>query len=397
MADMTPAPTDSQSETRLQGLDTQVMPAEQLAPLNQNIASAEADRSSAAAYGDSEISDARDDMRGALGGAQKAQNAYAAQGGAPNDHIDSLISASPWLIALSVFGGARSKLSANNLMAAQIGMVDGLNKGDEQGYQTALKKWNDEHQKLGDLMDQKWAVYKEMAKAYKGTIDSKNKALAVAEQAVRDARSDKQHQMMAWNQQVRAGIALKAVDKRFQTAEDDRASREKIAAEKEAGVAARAAEKAAATGKTGVKQTDDVLDLIDKAKGLVSRPHTLSRTGVGGMASRAIETVGNATGMTNDTSSHDLQSTIAELQLKLAPIMAKGSRTAKDQREKIEQIVRGMKPGDTDQNTISALDSLAAEVRKTSGTAEKTVVAKSKDGKFVKYSDGTTGPAPTTH
>lgn len=357
--------------------------------LSANVTSAEASRDEAAGNLNAEIADQPQ---------MPAMEQFSEA--APQRNIGSLMAMSPWLIALSVFGGARTKLSANNMLASTTGMINGLVSGDDQRYQEAYQKWQDDHKTFTELQKQKWGVYREMVKVYKDRIDGKQRALQVAEQAVRDARKDRSDSMTAYMQTVRASLALRdearkwaALDEQVRAHKANEAQKATDEADKQS------RSKAKAKGKGGgADQLTEANQLIDELIGTLDQQKAgrgLGVTGIGGLVRRGVETAGNVTGVSNDTTAHDFETKLSDLQLIVAPILAK-SRTAKDQREKIEKVVRGLKPGDTTQSTKSALLSLkqqlanldpGSDTSSEHGAVTRTGTYNGK--KVIQYEDGT--------
>lgn len=311
---------------------------------------------------------------------------------APQRNIGSLMAMSPWLIILSTFGGMKTKMSANQMLQSTTGMIDGLVQGDEKKYQAAYEKWDQQRQQFADMQTQKWKIYQEMVKVYKDQIDGKERALQVAEAAVRDARKDRQNAMQNYLQTVRAGIALRDESRKWSALDESIRSHKANEAEK---VSKDTGKTGAAATKTKEQKTqaealiDDLIKQLDAAG---SKGPFGSITGVGGMIRRGVETAANVTGVSNDTTAHDFETKLSELQLLMAPLLA-GSRTAKDQREKIEKVVRGLKAGDTRQNTRQALLSLKQQLSglddQESARGAVVRTGTSNGRKVVQYQDGT--------
>jgi hypothetical protein len=380
----TPAPD-------LTGLDQFKPP--QMPDLNANVASAEESRTAAQGNLDTQI-----------GEVPPAPQPESFDKPAPQRNIGGLMAMSPWLIALSAFGGSRTKLSANSMLSATTGMINGLVAGDDQRYQESYDKWQQEHKQFAEMQKQKWDIYKEMVKVYKDQIDGKQRALQVAEAAVRDARKDRADAMSSYLQTVRASMALRDESRKWAALDEQIRSHkagERQKAEDEAGKTARAGGKASAKAQAhaaamseATQQIDDLVKMLDAQ----SKGPGLGITGIGGMVKRGLETAGNVTGLSDETTAHDFESKLSNLQLAVAPLLA-SSRTAKDQREKIEKVVRGLKPGDTRQSTKSALLELKKQLQGLQPAQESEHGAVVKEGtyngkKVVQYEDGTVDYAP---
>lgn len=379
-APATPAPD-------LTGLDQFKPPG--FADLNANVSDAEAARARAQGNLDTQIADVPQPP------APETDSQPA-----PQRNIGSLMQMAPWLMILSVMGGRATKLSANNMLAATTGMINGLVSGDDQRYQEEYQKWQEQHKQFAELQKQKWDVYREMVKVYKDQIDGKEKALQVAETAVRDARKDRADSMSSYLQTVRASLALRDEARKWATLDEavrSHKANEQQKATDEADKNARAKGKDSAKGQARADQLAQANKLIDDISASLNKQQTsggLGVTGVGGMVRRGLETVGNVTGLSQDTTAHRFESQLSDLQLIVAPLLA-SSRTAKDQREKIEKVVRGLKPGDTVQNTRQALSDLKKQLNALQPAEEQSphgkVIRSGKQGdrRVVQYEDGT--------
>lgn len=372
----------------LSGLDQFRPP--QMGDLNANVTGAEASRERAQTNLDTEIADQ-----------PPSPQPEAFNQPAPQRNIGPLMQMSPWLIALSIMGGSRTKLSANNMLAATSGMINGLVSGDDQRYQDAYEKWQAEHKQFVELQKQKWDVYREMVKVYKDRIDGKERALQVAEAAVRDARKDRADSMSSYLQTVRASLALRdearkwaALDEQIRSHKANENIKATTAAEKTTKTNEKAQQR-----QGQLKEANDLIDQLVSTLDQQKKGPGLGVTGLGGMVRRGAETAANITGISDSTTAHDFETKLSDLQLIVAPILA-SSRTAKDQRDKIEKVARGLKPGDTTQSTRSALLSLKQQLNGLQPAPEAPAGGDGEHGKVVKtgtyqgrkvvqYADGT--------
>ena len=370
----------------LTGLDATKIPG--MSDLNANVASAEHGMDEASQNLDAQIAD--------------VPTPPPVQGfdqPTPQRNLGPLMAMSPWLIALAAIGGARTKLSANNMLASTTGMINGLQAGDDQRYQEAYEKYQQQQKEFADIQKQKWDVYKEMVKVYKDQIDGKHKALQIAESAVRDSKKDRASAMLEYQQSVRAALALNEERRKWDNMHQQWMEFQQMMAQKKAteddrrkAEHDREKDKAAKAdkGKATVADVNDDIDALLKTLDS-TRKDTLGVTGVTGKVRRGVETAENMTHLSDDTTASTFASKLAELQLKVAPLLATG-RTAKDQREKIDTIIRGAQAGDTRQKTKAALLALKKELSKIKDQPDRTVVRTGTLGgkKVVQYSDGTT-------
>lgn len=112
----------------------------------------------------------------------------------------------------------------------------------------------------------------------------------------------------------------------------------------------------------GIK-TEKNAQQFDRARTLIDELTALAQsgkrvTGAGGWVARTAETAENIVGVSGDTSAHDFESKLSELQLLIPRLLTGASRSAKDERDKVSKIARGLRLGDTAENTVSSLSDL---------------------------------------
>lgn len=102
-----------------------------------------------------------------------------------------------------------------------------------------------------------------------------------------------------------------------------------------------------------VNQVDELIDMIESS-GNKKEP---SITGISGMGRRVLETVETMvpSGADMATPASDFQSKISALKLQLPKLLTGTSKSATDERNKIDTILRGTSAGDTQVKTINAL------------------------------------------
>jgi hypothetical protein len=100
----------------------------------------------------------------------------------------------------------------------------------------------------------------------------------------------------------------------------------------------------------GLDQVQGLQDMLTKAAGAKG----LGITGLGGMGSRVGETISTLFGG-GETPASDFQSALDTLKLELPKLLTGTSRSAADERAKIDTILRGLSPGDTPTKTMNAL------------------------------------------
>lgn len=99
---------------------------------------------------------------------------------------------------------------------------------------------------------------------------------------------------------------------------------------------------------------DQLNDIEDKLK--TATQEGVPTTGIGGFISRGKETVESFFGATSQTPASDFASALDALKLQLPKLLTGTSRSAADEREKVNTILRGMSPGDTPAKTMNSLE-----------------------------------------
>lgn len=282
----------------------------------------------------------------------------------PPEHDVGIYSRMPYLIGLAALGGKFSKLHARTMLSATNGMVQGMMKGDQAAYQEHEKKYNDAYQRWLDKFTVQQRLFAEMRQVFKGRIDADLKALEFARKTTNDEARVTQQDVKNHLEAERLGVQLKDVNSKIeqrQAAAQTAANREARLAEKDAGNATKKGEE-----KTrAVTLIDELTTMLDDDKSPVSL------TGAGGKVRRLGETAGNVLGITDETSAHDFESKLEELRLMAPKLVTGSSKSAKDERERIEKVARGLKLGDTKQNTLSALKSLRESIASLKDEAPK--------------------------
>lgn len=114
-------------------------------------------------------------------------------------------------------------------------------------------------------------------------------------------------------------------------------------------------------------------DLISQVE--ASKKDTLGVTGFGGTVRRWEETAGNITGLSKGTAAHDFEAQLTTLQLQLPKALLSSGQFTKMKMNEISKIARGLKPGDTPENTISALQQLKAALQGESPSSSQGAVS----------------------
>lgn len=289
----------------------------------------------------------------------------------PQINRNGVMATAPILIGLAALGGGLAKVHAKTMLNATNGMMKGLIQGNQKAYEDARVQYDDRYQKYLDKYKTQLQIFNEMRQVYKGRVDADLRALEIARKATGDqtkvdANSVKQWQ---WEQDHTSKLENAEEARRHNMATESNTSvvnterqRHDVAIENKPG----------AVGGTPAQQAKsrDYDSQINRARQLIKELKTLAGkkssiagvpaavTGVSGHAARISESIGNVLGISDDTTARDFESKNSELQVLLPKLLTKSGYSSKDVRDKVATIARGLKFGDTPQNTVSALDDL---------------------------------------
>jgi hypothetical protein len=313
----------------------------------------------------------------------------------PKDHFDDLMKQAPLLLGLGAIGGAFGRVHGIAMIQSTNAMMKGLVQGNEDGYQKARADYDAKYQQFQEKSRTWNDVYKAYLNAYKGRIDADQKAVAAANAAVGIIDKDVNLTKKAIGDRVKLQAQIDNIHSEI----THRSDQDVVAAMREQRLAQAAASKQAkdAGAKTAKekKRDQDLSEAavqIDKLIEQVQQNPTI----VGGMGyvRRAGEVGGNILGLSNNTAANDFQSNMDALLLKLPKLLTDSSKSAGDERARVEQIARGLKLGSTPQNTVSSLQQLKELLGAAKGgstNSEQAPIEKTVNGvTYVK-----TGPGPT--
>ena len=260
----------------------------------------------------------------------------------------------PYLVGLAALGGKAAGLHAKTMLGGVNGMVQGIMQGNEKAYTDAKKKYDDAYQRWLDKFTQQQKLYSEMRQVYKGRIDADMKALEFARKATNDATAhgDKvtHEDFLKWKQEQDYAAKMQELNAKI----DHNKATEDIAREKIARAKAAATAKQAEKTKAIEGTLTEIDDLIAQ---LQQNPDV---AGARGYLQRGLETARTATGLGDQTDvhAHQFQSGMQALLLKVPKLLTGSSKSAKDERERVDQIANALKLGSTGPIAIGKLNEL---------------------------------------
>ena len=108
----------------------------------------------------------------------------------------------PLLSILSAVGGKMTRASGLQMLAAQTGIVQGVNQGNEQAYQDARQKWKDGLDAFMEQSKMQQQYFQLMTKAYGGRADAEEKAALASERMAGNIRSEEQKKLASGVQAI---------------------------------------------------------------------------------------------------------------------------------------------------------------------------------------------------
>ncbi len=315
----------------------------------------------------------------------------------------------PFLLGMTALGGKATGLHSRVMLGALNGMVKGTLMGNQQQFEDSFQKYQENKQKLLQLFALQNQYYATLRDAYKDRADADYKAAELARRMTNDEWQHEYRDQLAQQKQgmdeLKSYTMLQNLQRQWADHDervrwDDMRNQiqqlqAQIAGRRVDVQAARVAQTGQAKVKEHAQQVSRADQLIDEIIGIAqqSKGKTLGVTGASGMVSRVIETGENIAGMSTDTTAHDFQSKLSELHLLLPKLLTNSSKSAKEERAMVETIARGLKLGDTPENTISSARQLKRSISNlppdTGDGREVTRTGTLNGRKVVQYSDGT--------
>jgi hypothetical protein len=267
---------------------------------------------------------------------------------------------SPYLIGIAALGGKVAGIHAKTMLSAVNGMTEGMIKGSEQKYQDSRKSYDDAYQRWYDKFSMQQKLYAEMRQVYKGRIDADLKALEFARKATGDAHKVDMDEFKKWEQTQE--YARKLADTNSQIdhrKNEEQISREKIERAKQVAAQKQAQKTQAADG--AVSEIDALIEMLQQNPDVA---------GARGYVTRGLETAHTATGIgTQDTHAHNFQSRMEALMTQLPKILTGSSKSAKDERERVDRIANALKLGSTGPIAIGKLNELKSILQQQRSTS----------------------------
>lgn len=311
----------------------------------------------------------------------------------PRINPNGVMATMPFLVGLAALGGSFAGVHAKTMLSATNGMTKGLIQGNQKAYHDARERYQDSYQRYIDKHRQQLQIYNEMRQVYKGRVDADLRALEIARKATGDQTKVDQNALHGWQWEQENARKLEETEERQRhnratesntTASVDERTRHNVAVETKVAKGT-PAQQVKAQEKDA--QVSRARQLIKELKEMAGKQSSIAGipagvTGVTGHAARISESVGNALGMSDETVARDFESKNSELQLLLPKLLTGSSKSAKDERDKVATIARGLKFGDTPQNTVSALEELDRSLSAGAAPADRFEVGKAyKDAK----------------
>ena len=258
----------------------------------------------------------------------------------PQEHFETVMGQAPLLMALAAIGGSLGRHHGLNMLASTNAMMKGLVQGSDSAYQRARKQYDEQYSQYQDKQKMWFDVYKAYQSAYKGRIDVDEKSITAANRAVGvdSAPLKMTRAQIAALPEVQAKIAKMHADITHMSAQDMVAM-----------MRATTAQENADTKKEGKKTSS--ADSIDKAKGLLGTIDELEGliddnnfvTGFGGTGRKLYEFVTSSLTGSTDLPATNFSSKTNLLLLQAPEVLKVRGRMGKDQREKLDAAVSGLK------------------------------------------------------
>jgi hypothetical protein len=298
----------------------------------------------------------------------QAYNQLSAQGEAPTRNT-KVMDLAPLMIGLTAIGGRLTGLHAKTMLAATNGMVQGVLQGSDQAFNDAKAKYEQSSKKILELHQLRQQYYQTLYQAYGDQANAKERAIKASRDLVNDGFKHDMDVVKAEAQQTKIMNDLQTKMQSLDLKElqiQVQQMREKAQEKHWDVLEHQGQEKIDDKKKAGKEAQSDVLTDIQALRQELAASNG-GVAGVRGMVNRGMETFKTATGIGDQSApAHQFQSRVDSLLLKLPKALTGSSKSAKDERARVDQIANLLKMGETGPIALQQLDELERIVKRQS-------------------------------
>lgn len=132
------------------------------------------------------------------------------------DSFHYAMSASPLLAAITVLGGAAFRMHGLPMLGALTGMVQGAQKGDEQAFEDAQKKYQEQMNQAREYMSRKATLLQLYQEHYKDLADGHLKAFQMTKELLQEGSAIDNKEFQQWATATRLWDQLQTLhDRQF--------------------------------------------------------------------------------------------------------------------------------------------------------------------------------------
>lgn len=309
-----------------------------------------------------------------------------------------------WISTIGVLGAIGSMFTRRpmtNSMNAAAAALNSMKAGEAEDFKNKMEAWKTENDNAFKLLDYQQNIYKSILENDRLSVEEKRAEIGAHASAFKDdiaADHMKNSDLIGFQQlQIDRDKAADAAKKNSAELEElghknlaFMEAKKQLDADKASGkitpqeyirglqaaaysnIAAADARRSSATDKAKQKTQEGYTEAVDQINDLISMAKKgggLGVTGLAGLAERGKETIETMTplGANAKTPASDFQSKLDALKLELPKLLTGTSKSAADERSKVDQILRGTSAGDTQAKTTNALKQLKEIVQKRMG------------------------------
>lgn len=272
----------------------------------------------------------------------------------------------PLFIGLTAIGGRAAGIHAKTMLAATNGMVQGLLQGSEQQFNDAQAQFESARKKILETHQLRKQYFDTLYQAYGDQANAKERAIKASRDLVNDGfkhdvdviKAEQQSDKIMNDLQTKMqGLYLKSLQ--IQVSQMKEAAQEKHWGNQDTN----AANKTAQAGEKQAKGVEDAVSQIDDLQGLIA--NNPGSTGVKGMLHRGEEFVKTTTGIGDQsTPATDLKTRVHALQLQLPKLITGTSKSAKDERAQVDDIINVTNWGNNDKIAYDKLEQIKQILQK---------------------------------
>lgn len=256
----------------------------------------------------------------------------------PRVNQNGIMRSMPFLIGLATIGGKLANVSGKAMLGSVNAMMQGAIQGNEQAYKEARRQYDEAWTRYKSKYDVQAQVYEQMREVFKGRVDADLKALEIARRAIGDQTKIDHDSLRAWQWEMDYARKMHDAEERSRLMEQRIATLQSQSGLNNARadhLRTKFANPAETVDQAG-QQIDALIQHLD------ANPRV---AGLWGYGTRFLESVKGTLGNDDPAPAHEFSTAMNAFMLQLPKLLTGSSKSAKDERARIDSIASAISAG----------------------------------------------------